>query len=63
MAVVPHLEVAWRVDGGCAPPLEMLCNWVECDVALRFYVAEVNLTLKVDFRGLILKADFRGRPR
>ena len=40
----------------------MLCNRVECDVALRFYVAEVNLTLKVYLRGLILKVDFRGRP-
>ena len=40
----------------------MLCNQVECDVALRFYVAEVNLTLKFYSRGLILKVDFRGRP-
>ena len=36
---------------------------VECDLELRFFVAEVNLTLKVDFRGLILKADCRGLPR
>ena len=63
MAVVPLLEMAWQVDGGCAPPLEILCNQVEGDVALQFYVAEVNLTLKVYFRGLILKADCRGRPQ
>ena len=63
VAVVPPLEMVCRVDGECAPPLEMLCNWVECGVALQFYVAEVNLTLKVDFCGPILKSDCRGRPR
>ena len=41
----------------------MLCNWVEWDVALWFYVSEVNLTLNGDLRGLILKADCCGRPR
>ena len=62
VAVVPPLEMALRVDGGCAPPLEMLRIRVECDVALQFCVAEVNLTLKVDFRGPILEVDCRGYP-
>ena len=32
-------------------------------MALQFCVAEVNLTLKVDFRGPILKVDCRGCPQ
>ena len=63
VAVVPPLEMAWQVGGGCVPPLEMLQIRVECDVALQFCVAEANLTLKVDFRGPILEVYCRGHPR
>ena len=35
---------------------------VECDVSLQFCVAEVNLTLNIDFRSPILEVDCRGCP-
>ena len=62
MAAVPPLEMACRVGGGCAPPLEMVWIRGECNVALESCVAEINLILKVDFRGSILVVDFRGCP-
>ena len=63
MAVLPPLEMALWVGCGCAPTLEMLRSPVEYNVALKFRVVEVNLTLKVDFRGPILEVDCRGHPR
>ena len=62
MAAVPPLEMACQVGGGCAPTLEMVRSWVECNAALEGYVAEVNRILNVDFRGSVLEVDFRGRP-